>query len=70
MWLYGPLNATAPHGTDPAYYDESRQPLIIGVDSMYICLVVSAVFLRFCSRHVSGAGFGLDDWLCLLSVVC
>jgi hypothetical protein len=69
MGLYGALNETVPARVDPSYYYESRTSLIVGVDSTYICVVVVAVSLRLVSRHISGTGFGLDDWLILCSVV-
>jgi hypothetical protein len=39
------------------YLAESRAPLIIGVNSMFLVTSVIAVSLRFYARRMTGAGF-------------
>lgn len=40
-----------------AYLAETHEPLIIGVNVMFLTLTLLAVFLRFYARKITGAGF-------------
>ena len=42
------------------YLAATQEPMIIGVNAMFLILTLLAVFLRFYARKITGAGF----WVC------
>ena len=48
---------------------ESRRPKVWGAIITTYSLAVTAVALRFTSRHLAKAKIGLDDWLIVTSLV-
>lgn len=54
----------------PAYLAESRQPdLYAAVIATWLSAFV-VIALRFWSRKLKGAEYGLDDWLISAAMVC
>jgi hypothetical protein len=50
--------------------NDNENTATTAVGALVIVLAVVSVALRFYTRHFTGAGFGWDDWLILLALIC
>lgn len=63
------LNETVPQGVSPAYYYESKVPIIYGTGVLFIIICVGSVVFRFYARKVAAMSYGPDDWFALTAAV-